>query len=326
MLFFVFTFLIVTVQAIDEVLRNGANDVVVVRRFDGSYASSRWEGQFGKLHSPFQSREGEEVHLFVNNVPARQRMEIKGGSVIFKGSSENYMTSKELIELNLNPGLNRGKFIAKGLDIVIRFSVFLYQEDDKLVITDIDGTISQSDVKGHIMPFFGWTAEHKKVVELFHKINDQGYKFIYLSARSFSQDGETKDYLFELLQDLDGYSLPQGPVMLSPHPFISSLLTEVVKKNPHEEKAETILDIWRAFDNTNMNNIMDTIVTAYGNKETDVAAYVNAGIDKNKIYIVDSQGHLVNIGSGAVSSYGEQVNSVHNLYPNISHMKHSKQV
>ena len=34
------------------------------------------------------------------------------------------------------------------------------------------------------MPFFGWTAEHKKVVELFHKINDQGYKFIYLSARS----------------------------------------------------------------------------------------------------------------------------------------------
>ena len=45
-----------------------------------------------------------------------------------------------------------GKFIAKGLDIVIRFSVFLYQEDDKLVITDIDGTISQSDVKVRCPP------------------------------------------------------------------------------------------------------------------------------------------------------------------------------
>jgi len=300
----------------DEALRNGANDVIVVKRQDGSYASTRWEAQFGKIHSIFTSREGKLVHIFVNNVPARQRMNIEDtGTIGFEGSSENYMTSKELIELNLKPGHNTGKYVAKELDVELEFSVFLYEDTDRLVFTDIDGTITESDIKGHVLPKLGITAEHDKVVELFDRIRRRGYHIIYLTARSYSQDYETKNYLFEMLQNRGDYSLPQGPVFLSPLTFIDSLKAEVLYKNPDIQKTETINDIWNAFDTRQKSGIMDTVVAAYGNKESDVRAYKNAGIDANKIYIVDPDGQLVTIGTRKMSTYAEQVEKIDELYP-----------
>ncbi|XP_023337550.1 nuclear elongation and deformation protein 1-like isoform X1 [Eurytemora carolleeae] len=204
MFFTIFFIFILTGLAVgEEALRNGANDIIVVHRSDGGFVSTRWDVKFGKLHSLLISREGKEVYIFVNNVPARQRMEIQdSGYAAFKGSSDKYMTSHHLEELNLKPGLNKGKFVAPQLGVVIPFNVFLYEENDKIVFTDIDGTITQSDIKGHVMPHFGLTAEHPAVVELFSRIKEQGYHVIYLTSRSISQDAETKEYLFEMLQNL----------------------------------------------------------------------------------------------------------------------------
>jgi len=304
------------VRSTEEALRHGANDVVVVKRSDGSFVSTKWEGQFGKMHSIFQSREGKVVHIFVNNVPARPRMQIAdAGNILFEGSSENYMTSRDLTELNLKPGKNTGKYIAHELEEEIDFNVFLYTDQDKLVITDIDGTITESDIQGHVLPRLGITAEHDKVVELFDRIEKRGYHLIYLTARSFSQDLETKDYLFQMLQQRKGYSLPQGSVLFSPSTFIDSLLTEVIVGNPEVQKTKTILDVWNAFNSPNKAHIMDTIVAAYGNKESDVKAYLTAGIDASKIYIVNPEGELVTIGNGEVSSYAEQVKKINQMYP-----------
>ena len=62
----------------------------------------------------------------------------------------------------------------------------------------MDGTISESDFKGHVFPYFGFTADHDYVVELFHKIAENGYKMVYLTARSIAQDKDTRGYLFEV--------------------------------------------------------------------------------------------------------------------------------
>ncbi|XP_023337551.1 nuclear elongation and deformation protein 1-like isoform X2 [Eurytemora carolleeae] len=187
MFFTIFFIFILTGLAVgEEALRNGANDIIVVHRSDGGFVSTRWDVKFGKLHSLLISR-----------------MEIQdSGYAAFKGSSDKYMTSHHLEELNLKPGLNKGKFVAPQLGVVIPFNVFLYEENDKIVFTDIDGTITQSDIKGHVMPHFGLTAEHPAVVELFSRIKEQGYHVIYLTSRSISQDAETKEYLFEMLQNL----------------------------------------------------------------------------------------------------------------------------
>ena len=55
-----------------------------------------------------------------------------------------------------------GKFVAPQLGVIIPFNVFLYEENDKIVLTDIDGTITQSDIKVRIFKEF-----FKKFKQLF---------------------------------------------------------------------------------------------------------------------------------------------------------------
>ena len=74
-------------------------------------------------------------------------------------------------------------------------SVYKWKESDKVVISDIDGTITKSDVMGYIFPSIGkdWTQEG--VTKLYKKIHDNGYKFLYLSSRAIGQASMTKSYL-----------------------------------------------------------------------------------------------------------------------------------
>ena len=98
----------------------------------------------------------------------------------------------------MKKGQNEGRFVVENLNIDIPFNVFKFEQNTKFVLTDVDGTITESDIKGHVFPYFGFNADHDFVVELFHKINQNGYQMIYLTARSIAQDIDTRDYLFEV--------------------------------------------------------------------------------------------------------------------------------
>jgi len=136
-------------DSVTEALANGANDVIVVRKSDGTLYSTSWIAQIGKLNSLFQSREGREVAIFVNSVPARARMTVcNAGTFQFKsGPGPHTMSPEDLESLNLKPGLNEGRYVCPELSEVLYFSVFLYDDDQKLVVTDIDGTITESDIR-----------------------------------------------------------------------------------------------------------------------------------------------------------------------------------
>lgn len=293
-----------------QALANGANDVMVVKRKDGNLVSTPWKGQIGKIYSLLESRKGKLVAIFVNNVPARIKMSIceTGGLIFGRPEGQNYMTNWELQELNLKPGLNKAKYVVEAIDVILEFNVFLYNEDDKLVITDIDGTITESDIKGQVLPQFGFTAQHKAVEELFEKISQNGYHLVYLTARSMSQDEDTRSYLFSMLQNQSGFSLPPGPVIFSPVPFLTGLISEVVSKTPHIEKSKSIDEMNKIFSG-------DFIVGAYGNKDTDTKAYQNSGIPLERVWIVNTQGVLKNEGNKEVTSYAEQAKHVDKLYP-----------
>ena len=92
----------------------------------------------------------------------------------------------------------------------------MWRQSDKIVISDIDGTITKSDVRGMILPLIGRNDNDNvdtdliddnvgvadwaqgEVTSLFSKIHSNGYKVLYLSARSISQAAETKSYLQSL--------------------------------------------------------------------------------------------------------------------------------
>ena len=101
--------------------------------------------------------------------------------------------------LNLTKnGAFEGQFVVDSLSITIPFNMFYYDQTSRFVLTDIDGTITESDIKGHVFPVFGFSAHHDHVVEMFHKIGDNGYNVVYLTARSIASDIDTREYLFEV--------------------------------------------------------------------------------------------------------------------------------
>jgi len=303
-----------------EALANGAQDVVVVARSTGELQSTGWFGQVGKFHSLFHSREGKEVAIFVGSVPARPRMIIsESGTFKFKScgqspsSSPNLMSSQDLKELNLQKGINKAKYVIQELDEVIEFDVYLFSEDDKIVVSDIDGTITESDVKGHVYTLLGLDVHHHGVVSLYDGLASRGYKLVYLTARSMAMEEDTKSYLSGV-KNQEGKTLPQGPVFFSPNALITGLITEVTG-SPHLEKTSSLLDLWATFKSKNRTDINEVIQGAYGNKETDNKAYLQAGLLPHKVFIVNPSGELKNIGSGEVSSYQKQAETIDELYP-----------
>ena len=77
-------------------------------------------------------------------------------------------------ELNLQPGHNPGRYVCQELGEVVHFSVFLWAEEEELVLTDIDGTITKSDVLGHVMPIIGRDWAQSGVASLFSKVGLYG--------------------------------------------------------------------------------------------------------------------------------------------------------
>ncbi len=123
-----------------------------------------------------------------------------GKACFDRGGAHRYtLTPGELAGITeLRKGVNTGLFVIEDLGVRIGFKMYLFDQRDKFVISDVDGTITESDMRGHVLPHFGSDADHDDVVKLYHKIGRNGYNLIYLTARSIAMDGTTREYLFEV--------------------------------------------------------------------------------------------------------------------------------
>lgn len=100
------------------------------------------------------------------------------------------LSSEQIDSLNLKPGMNELEFsVTTAYQGTSRCKcyVFRWKHTDKVIISDIDGTITKSDVLGHILPMVGKDWAQLGVAELFTKIEQNGYKLLYLSARAIGQ-------------------------------------------------------------------------------------------------------------------------------------------
>jgi phosphatidate phosphatase LPIN len=112
--------------------------------------------------------------------------------------------------------------------------IYLWNCTDKIVVSDVDGTITKSDKRGHLLTNLGLDWSHDSVCLLMERISAQGYKILYLTARAISQSSLTREYLRDLRQ---GESrLPEGPVLMSEDELIDAFTREVIAKKPQEFK------------------------------------------------------------------------------------------
>lgn len=84
----------------------------------------------------------------------------------------------------------------------------------------MDGTITKSDVLGHMFTMVGKDWTHAGVASLYTNIHKNGYHILYLTSRAIGQSTSTREYLEKVEQQR--YQLPDGPIIMSPDRLFKS--------------------------------------------------------------------------------------------------------
>uniref|UniRef100_A0A8D0BH21 phosphatidate phosphatase n=1 Tax=Salvator merianae TaxID=96440 RepID=A0A8D0BH21_SALMN len=198
------------------------------------------------------------------------------------------LSSDQIKSLNLRDGPNEIVFsVTTQYQGTCRCeaNIYLWNWDDKVVISDIDGTITRSDALGHILPHLGKDWTHQGIAKLFHKIHLNGYKFLYCSARAIGMAHITKGYL-ECVNE-QGCMLPKGPILLAPSSLFSAFHREVIEKKPEVFKIACLTDIRNLFGSSKQ-----PFHAAFGNRANDVYAYKEVGLPESRIFTVNPKGEL----------------------------------
>ncbi|XP_037101047.1 phosphatidate phosphatase LPIN1 isoform X1 [Syngnathus acus] len=222
------------------------------------------------------------------------------------------LTSEQLMSLQLRDGANEAVFsVTTQYQGTCRCqgTIYLWNWDDKIIISDIDGTITRSDTLGHILPTLGKDWTHQGIAQLYHKVSQNGYKILYCSARAIGMADMTRGYLHWVNER--GTMLPVGPVLLSPSSLFSALHREVIEKKPEKFKVECLTDIRNLFyPNT------QPFYAAFGNRPTDVFSYKEVGVPLKRIFTVNPKGELVQEHAKTnISSYVRLGEVVDHVFP-----------
>ncbi|XP_020717103.1 phosphatidate phosphatase LPIN2 isoform X4 [Ceratitis capitata] len=223
------------------------------------------------------------------------------------------LSSEAIKQLNLKDGMNEIEFsVTTAYQGTTRCKCYLFRwkHNDKVVISDIDGTITKSDVLGHILPMVGKDWAQLGVAQLFSKIEQNGYKLLYLSARAIGQSRATREYLRSIRQG--DVKLPDGPLLLNPTSLISAFHREVIERKPEQFKIACLSDIRDLFPDK------DPFYAGYGNRINDVWAYRAVGIPIMRIFTINTKGELKHeLTQTFQSSYCSMTYIVDQLFPPI---------
>lgn len=119
---------------------------------------------------------------------------------------------------------------------------------------------------------------------------------VYLSSRPLYFYNYTQKYLQGIKQN--NFTMPDGPILLSPDQIVSSLNREVVYKKADEFKGALLKDLQRVFpENSN------PIFAGFGNRDTDATACLYAGVPIGKIYIINEESEVEILGNKEKTSY-----------------------
>ncbi|XP_018484931.2 phosphatidate phosphatase PAH2-like isoform X2 [Raphanus sativus] len=192
-------------------------------------------------------------------------------------------TSEQLASLNLKEGMNKVNFTFSTNIVDAR--IYLWKWDARIVVSDVDGTITRSDVLGQFMPLVGIDWSQTGVTHLFSAVKENGYQLMFLSARAISQASVTRQFLVNLKQD--GKALPDGPVVISPDGLFPSLFREVIRRAPHEFKISCLEEIRALFPPEH-----NPFYAGFGNRDTDEISYLKVGIPRGKIFTINPKGEV----------------------------------
>ena len=223
-----------------------------------------------------------------SNSPTRKNIQLKyQDKKIPKYKESHIFTSKQFSQMNLKYGKNILEFTIysyRGIR-TLKCDLYLWNYNDKILISDLDGTISRSDLIGQLSYLWGGDWSHKNITKLYNDIYNNGYKILYLTARTMCQHKQTKEFLYKINQN--NITMPEGPILMSKGDFASTIKIEIIDKKPQTMKISSLLMVLNLFPNDYF-----PFYSGIGNKNTDAIAYRSVGINPNRIYIINEKGEI----------------------------------
>mmetsp|Transcript_2560 Transcript_2560/g.8159 ORF Transcript_2560/g.8159 Transcript_2560/m.8159 type:complete len:497 (-) Transcript_2560:82-1572(-) len=237
----------------------------------------------------------------------------QGGSASSRYAKDVRPTQEMLVAMHLKPGRNTLQFTVRStLQGVKQVSASLYLWDShaKIVISDIDGTITRSDVMGHVLPTLGRDWSHAGVARLYQSIAANDYKLLYLTSRPIGHAKRTRGYISSLRQSED--TLPEGPVLMSPDRLLTSLHNEVIAKRADVFKLSALSSIRSLFPPSHF-----PYYAGFGNRHTDVKAYTKVGLPRGKVFIINYEGQISISNRTFSHTYGSMHELVDAMFPPV---------
>jgi phosphatidate phosphatase LPIN len=193
----------------------------------------------------------------------------------------------------------------------IQAYIFLWNYDSKIVISDVDGTITKSDFLGNLMPLVGKDWSHNGVTSLFSNISKNGYKMVYLTSRSIGQAIVTREYLNSIRQGQ--IQLPLGPIIMSPDGLINSFKREVIDRRPQDFKIPALQQVYDIYPDD-----YNPFFAGFGNRETDLESYTAVGVPVSKIFIINPRGEIQHSNRALRKTYISLNDLVHEMFPPLN--------
>lgn len=226
------------------------------------------------------------------------------------------LSSNQLKKLNLRPGYNELRY-----SVTTKYQgttectcgVYLWGHDDRIVISDIDGTITRSDVLGHILPMVGKDWTQPRIAKLFSSIEKNDYRFLYLSARAIGQSAVTRRFLQKVRQE--GVTLPDGPVLLSPLSLMRAFHQEVIARRPEAFKIACLRDVRALFPAE-----AQPFWAGFGNRPSDALSYTEVSVNHARCFTVNPQGEVTRESGDCLPSSYQALSEVADLvFPPFQH-------
>ena len=173
----------------DNAIQTGVSDTIIVKQKSGSFRSTPFLICFGPYH---QTHNHIQINVIVND---KNIADVHFGLDSRGYVEPRYLTDKQIKKLNLNFGMNKVSYRLEGF--TIESEIYLFADNDKLVVSDVDGTATKSDIMGNVNNFFNKEYLHDGYSQLLKKVHLNGYKVVWLTMRSLPLYSFSKNYLRE---------------------------------------------------------------------------------------------------------------------------------
>jgi phosphatidate phosphatase LPIN len=170
--------------------------------------------------------------------------------------------------------------------LVAECDAFLWRYNQKLVIFDIDGTITRSDVVGYVETVFrgSFTYHHPGVSQFLSSLVEKDLAVVYLTSRPRALTTATRKFLRGVSEQ--GVRLPQGPLIMSSLQTLDAFYQEVVTKSSGVFKSRALEDVAELFFCSGA--AFPPFIAGFGNRVTDAAAYTGVGINPLMVFLIDT--------------------------------------